>query len=208
MYHHPEALFQDRMIAMPARAGETLFIQGDPCDEFIEIRRGVARAVNHSRDGNRQVMALFFPGDMLGLPLARDHRYSAEAVNDLLYVRHSPSRWHTLLSRMCREENRLLDAVWGEEQSFLVRSLILGRTGMLSRMAAFILMTAGKLPQSDGVLQFALPQTDIASYLATSPETVCRSLRQLREYRIIAMPRRDRLKILAPDRLAIIAEGA
>ena len=53
----------------------------------------------------------------------------------------------------------------------------------------------------------ALPQVDIAAYLATSPETVSRSFRQLREMGIIAMSRHAGLVIRDRQRLEAIASA-
>ncbi|MGE3692869.1 MAG: helix-turn-helix domain-containing protein, partial [Novosphingobium sp.] len=61
---------------------------------------------------------------------------------------------------------------------------------------------------SEGSLLFPFPQVDIAAYLATAPESVCRGFRQLREMGVIAMPRRDRLIVRQRGRLEAIASGA
>ena len=54
---------------------------------------------------------------------------------------------------------------------------------------------------------FPLPQIDIAAYLAVTPETVCRSLKQLRKLEIIDMPSHDRLIIANRSRLEHAAHG-
>lgn len=207
MYQANGVLTDDRAIAMPARAGETLFIEGEACTSFLEIRHGVARAVDLTLGGERQVTAFFFPGEFLGLPLSRKHRYSAEAASDLLYVRHSSLNWRSGMAQSGEAEDRLFSAVWQEERSFMDRGLFIGRVGALARMAAFLLSSLPKCTASAGTIEFPLWQIDIASYLATCPETVCRNLRQLREMKIIAMPRKDRLIVQDRARLAVLAEG-
>ncbi|MXO57260.1 helix-turn-helix domain-containing protein [Altererythrobacter gangjinensis] len=200
-------LFEQRTIGMPASCGETLFLEGEPCDEVFEIRKGMARAVSMSREGERQILAFFFPGDFIGLPLSRHHRYSVEAVTDLVHVRHSTQRWQESLARTCQEDSSMLKSVWREEKAFIERGLILGRVGALARLSAFLIVLSKHLPTEHGLCALELPQTDIASYLAASPETVCRGLKRLREMQIIAMPRRDRFAIQYPARLELLAEG-
>ncbi len=126
MYQPLGMMNAERAIALPAKAGETLLLEGEPCDGILELRSGLARAVSFSREGERQIMAFFFPGDMLGVPLSRAHRFSVEAVNDVFYSRRSLKSWqaglaaghssggHSPLSEICQEQN-----------AFMARSLIL-----------------------------------------------------------------------------------
>nr|WP_161593791.1 cyclic nucleotide-binding domain-containing protein [Parerythrobacter lutipelagi] len=192
---------------MPASAGETLFLEGEPCDHVFEIRKGVARAVSMTHEGDRQILAFFFPGDSIGLPLAQYHRYSVEAATDLVHIRHSTRRWQESLARTCQDDTTILKSVWREEKAFIERGLILGRVGALARLSAFLIVLSRHLPPVHGLRALELPQTDIASYLAASPETICRGLKRLREMQIIAMPRRDRFAIEHPARLELLAEG-
>ncbi len=90
----------------------------------------------------------------------------------------------------------------------MTRSLILGRVGILARMAAFLVSIAPKLKRMEQALEMPLSQAGIASYLGASHETVCRTLRKLREMQVIKMPQRGQLQILSEDRLKRFAEGA
>lgn len=195
-------------IAMSARAGAVLFLEGEPCEHVYELQRGIARGVSISREGERQIAAFFFAGDEIGLPLADCHRFTAEAVTDISYVRHSRRHWYEALIRSCREEGRLLPSIGAEEGLILRRGIIVGRNGVLVRVCAFLCAIVDRLhTDGDGMMELPLPQIDIAAYLATSPESVCRAFRQLREERVIAMPRRDRLAIIDRSRLEAIAGG-
>lgn len=208
MFYSNTVLKDHGAIVRSARAGETLFVQGEPCANLFELRRGIVRVIEFTAEGDRQIMGFFFPGDFLGLPLAKHHRFSAEAASDLLYVSHCSLSWLSGLVRSREDEERFLAAVCQEERTFMQRGLIMGRVGALARMAAFLVDVIPHLSGTDDVLDFAISQTDIASYLATSPETVCRSLRQLREMRIIAMPRKDRMILQDRELLMLVAEGS
>jgi len=196
-------------IARTAKAGEMLFLEGDPCDHVYELRSGIARGISISEEGDRQVTGFFFTGDQIGLPVAQAYRFTAEAVTDLQYVRHSLPRWHEALIRSCREEGRLLPSICAEQDPMFRRGMILGRHGVLVRVCAFLVSIIDRLPTSpEGRLLLPLPQVDIAAYLATSPESVCRTLRLLREQRIITMRRRDELEITDRKRLDALAGGS
>lgn len=208
MYEALELVPEAPLVCMPADDGEMLFAKDDWCEHALEIRSGIARAVSYSRGGDRQVMAFFFPGDIIGLPLFDAHRYSAEAVSGLRFARHPAERYRMGKEHYDQSAQKVAGAVWQEEKAFIARGLILGRVGALSRVAAFLGYLAEHLADEDRTMPFAIPQADIASYLATSPETVCRTLRGLRDRGLIAMTSRDRLKILDPAQLArLAAEG-
>lgn len=89
----------------------------------------------------------------------------------------------------------------------MTRGLILGRVGIQARLAAFFGYALPRLPRAGSFAQFEFSKCDIASCLATSPETLCRSLRQLHEIEVIAMPRKDRLQLLDGARMEAMAEG-
>jgi CRP-like cAMP-binding protein len=85
--------------------------------------------------------------------------------------------------------------------------MIVGRNGIVARLSAFLLSIVDRLPEAGaGARRLPLPQTDIAAYLATSPESVCRAFRHLREQGVIATPRRD-LIVVDRARLEAIAGG-
>ncbi len=200
---HPNAL----AIGYHADPGEVLFLEGDPSNHVFELRRGIVRGVSNSADGERQISAFFFAGDQIGLPIADTYRFTAEAVAEVAYVRHSATRWHEALLRSCRDEGRLLPSICAEQDPIFRRGIIIGRSGVLVRICAFLISMIDRLPEDDGALVFPLPQVDIAAYLAITPETVCRGFRQLREMGIISMPRRDRLILRDRSRLEAIASG-
>lgn len=194
---------------MPASAGEILFLEGDPCDHIYELRRGIVRGVIVSSEGDRQIAAFFFAGDQIGLPVSDSYRFTAEAVTDLHYVRHSRGSWNEALIRSCREEGRLLPSISAEQDPILRRGIIIGRSGILTRVCAFLVSIADRLQvEEDGAMRLALPQVDIAAYLATTPESVCRALRRLRQIGVIAMPCRERIAIVDRPLLESIAAGS
>jgi CRP-like cAMP-binding protein len=197
---------------MPADAGEVLFLEGSPSEYVYELRRGIARGVSISADGDRQVTAFFFAGDQIGLPVSDCYRFTAEAVTALAYVRHSRTRWHEALIRSCRDEGRLLPSICAEQDPMFRRGIIIGRHSILTRICAFLISIVDRLPEAglghEDARLLPLTQLDMADYLATTPESVCRGFRQLRERRIIAQPARDMLLVQDRAMLEAIASGA
>lgn len=191
-----------------AEAGKLLFLDGTRCDHVFELRQGIVRGVCLSREGERQIAAFFFAGDQIGLPVSRCYRFTAEAVTDLQYVRHSAARWQEDLISTWREQGRLLPSICAEQDPIFRRGIIVGRSGVLVRICAFLISVIDRLAEEDGVLEFPLTQIDLADYLAITPEATCRGFRQLRERRIISVPRRNRLIVQDRAKLAELASGA
>lgn len=199
-----ESLAHERV----AQAGEALFFEEDRCDYVYELREGIARGVSFMPSGERQISAFFFAGDQIGLPVGEHYRYTAEAVTELRYVRHSRARWHEAVLSNSRDGTQLLQSIGAEQDPIFRRGIIVGRHGLLVRLCAFIVLMMDRLPPDGRNFVFPLTQADIAAYLATTPESVCRGFRLLREMGMIAMPRRDRLRVLDRSGIEAVASGA
>lgn len=194
-------------VIMTAESGETLFWEGDSCTHVLELRSGIVRGVSISEDGERQVTAFFFAGDQIGIPVTTSYRYSAEAISGVSYVSHPRGRWCDSMIESFRRDGRLLRSIGAEQDPVFRRGMLIGRNGALARIAAFLTSIADRLERDDDGLRFPVPQRDIAAYLALTPETVCRSLKRLREMGLIEMPRHDRLIVHDRSRLELAAHS-
>jgi CRP-like cAMP-binding protein len=197
---------RDHVLA--AEPGQTLFWEGDPCTHVIEVRSGIVRGVSISEEGERQVTAFFFAGDQIGIPVRETYRYSAEPVTKVSYLRHAQGQWCAAMADSLQVSGRLLQSIGAEQDPVFRRGMLIGRSGALSRMAAFLSAIMDRLEPCGTALRFPLPQIDIAAYLALTPETVCRSLKQLREMGVIDMPSHGRLIVLDRARLELSAHSS
>jgi CRP-like cAMP-binding protein len=170
---------RDHVLA--AEPGQTLFWEGDPCTHVIEVRSGIVRGVSISEEGERQVTAFF---------------------------RHAQGQWCAAMADSLQVSGRLLHSIGAEQDPVFRRGMLIGRSGALSRMAAFLSAIMDRLEPCGTALRFPLPQIDIAAYLALTPETVCRSLKQLREMGVIDMPSHGRLIVLDRARLELSAHSS
>lgn len=195
-------------VVMPADANEVLFLEGSPCEYVYELRQGIARGVSFSINGDRQITAFFFAGDQIGLPVSDRYRFTVEAATKLSYVRYSRDFWNKSLIRSCRDEGRLLPSICAEQDPIFRRGIIIGHHGILVRICAFLVSILGSLPKQGDALQFPLSQLDIADYLATTPESICRGMRYLRQANIISQPERELLIVQNAATLEAIASGA
>ena len=194
-------------ILLSADVGQTLFWEGDACSHVFEVRSGVIRGVSISVEGERQVTAFFFAGDQIGIPVTETYRYSAETVTPVSYVRHAQGRWCEAMINSFRRDGRFMPSIRTEQDPVYCRGMLIGRNGVVSRIAAFLTLIIDRLEPRGAGFYFPLPQIDIAAYLAVTPETVCRSLKQLRKLEIIDMPSHDRLIIANRSRLEHAGHG-
>jgi CRP/FNR family transcriptional regulator, anaerobic regulatory protein len=182
--------------------GRALFWQDEHQGQNIEIRQGAVRAVRLLENGNRQILAFFWPGDTIRAPHASCQHYTAEAVTTCWVTRssaadegcteHSPCGSHQLL-----EELLTLIPMMGRKNSFAC-------------VAWLLLKVRPHLPCDPKRLntyQLVIPRADIADHLGTSMETVCRALAEFKARGLIELPTRKTIRFLDDKGLAQVYEG-
>jgi CRP/FNR family nitrogen fixation transcriptional regulator len=181
------------------RNGE-IFGEDEPAEYLYKIVSGAVRIAKLMSDGRRQISAFYLPGDMFGLEMEGEHRFSAEAVSDceILMVRR-----RAFLAHAARDPE-MVAQLWRQTMGHLDRAqnhmLLLGRKNAQERVAAFLLEMAERLSKN-GAVELPMSRQDIADYLGLTIETVSRTLTQLERDRVIAIPVSRR--IVLSDRSAL-----
>lgn len=172
-------------------AGRVLFWQGERQDQQIEVARGVVRAVRLLENGDRQILAFFWPGTIIRPAHAACQYYTAEAVTECRL------HWSAPIEGVCSRSDRCgVDQVL---QEMLPLVLSIGQKGAVARIAWFLLRIRKHLPRDPlrfEALRLMLPRADIADYLGTSIETVCRTLSDFRARGVIDLPNRKTIQFL------------
>jgi len=171
--------------------GDTLFWEGDSAHTLFRLEAGLVRAFRYDEEGERQILALFWPGDIFGVPIDSGYSYSAEAVLPIQARAISIPDDCDLAGN--RINTDMFEALSCEIRAFQTRSELVGRTGARVRLAAFLLHLSQTIFMGNDGDPIAMPQVDMADYLALTPETVCRTLQAMRSVGAIAMPRRDQI---------------
>ncbi len=191
----------------PARApssiiiprGRALFWEGDQQSQKIEIIEGVVRAVRLLPDGNRQVLAFYWPGDVVMPTRQSCQQFTAEAVTDCRVVRSS-------VANVCQA-----GAPCGTHQVLeetLSLALTMSQRTCVARVAWLLLRIQPHLredPKCPSALRLKLPRADIADHIGTSLETVCRTLAHFKAKKLIDLPNRKTIKYLDRDGLMRVA---
>lgn len=186
--------------------GDRLYSEGDRFTGFFCLRVGRLKVFRTAPGGQEYILRIAQPGQVLGLETLASDRIataSAEMLEDgivcqtdrnlvLDLVRRNPS------TAACVIESLAGQLTVSDEHRFAMASLsVRSRT---ARVLALLVQSHGK-PGNNGVL-LRLPVTrqTLAQMVAAAPETVMRTIRKLREERII-QGRGKTVHVLDLDRL-------
>jgi CRP/FNR family transcriptional regulator len=202
-----------------ARPG-TLFIEeADDATAFFNIVSGTARLYKLLPDGRRQITGFANGGSFLGLAVSDFYAFSAEAIDTVRYCRFPRIALRALMRDFPRMEERLLKVASTELVAAQEQMLLLGRKSARERVASF-LMARARLPLGHQIAipgpepraspGFVLPMTrgDIADYLGMTIETVVRTLKKLRDEKLIEVTNTQDVVITDVTGLHSLAEGS
>ena len=162
---------------------ESLALEGDCADRFHRVLSGTIAGYKATADGRRQIVAFFFPGDLVGLTVGDHYAYGAEAIGraSVCSIRHTSMRELSRETPALREE--LLVALDREVAAAQERLMWLGRKTARERLACFLVECADRNNSlgKDGRKAVPLPmsQLEIGDHLGLASETVSRALAQL-----------------------------
>lgn len=166
---------------------EEIYGEGEPAASVYRVLRGVVRTYRILADGRRQIAEFYLPGDVFGLEDGDVHRTSAEAVTDCDLV---AMRRHALSERAqhdCATGHKLWALTLHQLRRSEEHMLVLGRKNAAERLAWLLLDLSVRIPAPDRV-DLPMSRQDMADYLGLTIETVSRTMTQLQEDGLIALP--------------------
>jgi CRP/FNR family transcriptional regulator len=177
------------------RVGETLYREGDLFEHLYEVRSGNLKSSLSLSKGHERVSGFHMAGDLIGLDgLGTGHHLStAVALEDTEVCAISYAFASELAKRMPRFQHALMQNLSREamqEYHLLVR---LGSLPSTKRLAAFLLNQSLRLSArgySPREFHLRMTRADIASYLALTLETVCRSFSELQKSGLLEVEQR------------------
>ncbi len=181
--------------------GEELYAEGEAAEFFYRVVSGTVRICKVLNDGRRQIESFHLAGDLFGLERGSEHRFAAEAVDDLVVVMYRARHLEGLLHDNPDLGGQLMSSVLASLDRARDHMVLLGRKSAREKIASFLLDLAGRLTDGD---RFELPmqRADIADHLGLTIETVSRTLTQMARDGLIKLAACGRSVILSDrDRL-------
>jgi CRP/FNR family nitrogen fixation transcriptional regulator len=181
------------------KKGTEIFGEKEPADYVYQVVTGAVRSYKLLSDGRRQIGAFHLTGDIFGLEIGSDHRFTAEAIIDTT-VRLMKRR---SLERVAESDvtvaRNLLSMTTTNLRHAEDHMLLLGRKTSLERVAAF-LIEMDRRSTAAGVLALPMCRRDIADYLGLTLETVSRALSRLHDLDVLAFVGNTQRQIVLQDR--------
>lgn len=164
-----------------------IYGEGEPAEFAYKVISGAVRTYKLLNDGRRQIGGFHLPGDLFGLEAGVEHRLSAEAIGEatVLVIRRSA------LLGLAAQDAEAARALWTLTAADLERAqnhlLLLGRKSACERVASFLTDLAARQPAA-ATVDLPMSRQDMADYLGLTIETVSRTLTQLQNEGVIALP--------------------
>ncbi|NYF57152.1 Crp/Fnr family transcriptional regulator [Micromonospora purpureochromogenes] len=191
-------------------AGTPLFHQGDPSRHVVLIEKGWVKVTSTSRRGWEALLAIRGPGDILGELSAVDGRPRLATVTGLSPVEATvltAERLHTCLTEWPEIALSLLRHLAASLREADGRRVEYGSSNGDNRLVVLLVELLDKhgVATPEGILlDLPLSQQDLAGAVGTSREVVARTLRVLRDRRIV-LTRRLRIVVVEPELLRSLA---
>lgn len=161
---------------MVLRKGERLFDEGDEAEFFYQVVSGAIRSYKLLSDGRRQIDAFHLRGDIFGLEAGGEHRFSAEAVDDVSVIAYRRRRLDALIRDDIAFRDKIMTATLRSLERAQAHMLLLGRKTAEEKIATFLLDMAERISKDGGQFELPMQRSDIADHLGLTIETVSRIL--------------------------------
>jgi len=189
------------------RKGEAIFSEGDEAENFLVLLRGQVKIFKLAPDGREQILRVVRAGESFGEAAALSggsFPAGAEALAPSLAARFSAAAFREVLAASPQLALNLIVAMSELLRGFAALVDAVSLRDVSSRLAKYLLDQAARA--GEDTFRLELPKRALASRLGTVPETLSRSLRRLKERRVIAECG-DRIRLLDHRALSRIAAG-
>ncbi len=188
---------------------ETLFYEGDRFKGLIQILNGTIKVTKYLDDGRRFIVGFYHRGDVIWLTTDGRYSYTAEAITDIKYtvfsldwLSHDPHSLDAVVA------SRFLSFMCGDLEVSHDHMMLLARKSSIERLSSFLLQHAERMKTLDrGMVLLPMSRGDMADHLGMTTETVCRTLKKMKQLRVINIDHVKIIRFLNIDALQSFAEG-
>jgi CRP-like cAMP-binding protein len=176
-------------VSVRCSRGQEICSSSRPADYWYRVVSGSARRCVIRSDGRRQIVDLLLPGDFFGFSERNEYHSAVEAVVEGTIVASYPRKRAEMMAdsdpQLARELRQLAYKALERSRTHL---LLLGRITAREKVGAFLLELVERVSGgATDTVMLPISRYDIADCLALSVETVCRSMTELKQRRVIAL---------------------
>lgn len=180
------------------RRGASIVVQGDHSDVVLVLMRGLVKVALDTDDGHEIVLSVLRPGDLIGEFEAVDHDGGPRTASNVA-LEAVDTRVMTGEDFRCYLESHpgaalaLLRAIIHRLRNADQRRIDSGSRDTVRRLAHLLAELAdehGRATSAGIDIDIPLTQQELASLIASSRESIVRSLRSLRSRRLVTTARR------------------
>lgn len=192
--------------------GASLFLQGDPVLSLFVIDRGWVRLVQHTADGEAVIVRTAGPGEIVaGVAILDKRTYPVSGIceGDCRVLAWTKAGMQALVLRYPSLRTNIMAAIADRMQESLSRIRELSTENVAQRVARTLMRLArenGKPHAGGTLIDQPLGRQQLADLAGASMFTASRLLAAWTRDGILETGR-QRVALLAPDRLRRIAEG-
>jgi CRP/FNR family transcriptional regulator len=189
-----------------AKKRQLLFLEGNRATHLFVLRSGRVKLSRHDSAGTEHIVEILESGDVFGAEAVFDLPYgvSAEAMNDVEVCVGTRREVEALLEVAPSFGMSLARYLLRRLNDVRARQACLGTVGARARLAAWLLHETKRRGPDAQTTPHDLTLAEYGAILGTSPETVCRALKDLRQRGIVEL-RDGALRILDEGRLRRLA---
>lgn len=196
----------ERLWLTHARRRQILFLEGNRATHVFALRSGRVKLTKTDAAGAEHIVAVLESGALFGVNamFGRNHTTSAEALGDVDLCVGSKHEVEALLSEAPLFGVSLARYLQDQLDESRSRQACLGTVGARARLAAWLLHESSKDGQERDTIPHDLTLSDYGAVVGTSPETVCRVLREMRSRKVVEVGE-SQIRILDRGRLGRLA---
>ncbi|HRD28069.1 MAG TPA: Crp/Fnr family transcriptional regulator [Caulobacter sp.] len=162
--------------------GQVIYDEGEPPGVMYRLEAGCVRLQVNGEDGDRQIVAFLFPGELFGFCLDR-RSTSAEAVSEVEVTRFMT---RMVLEKSVARPDVVVELINRSNALFGVLAHHVEKITHLPAHERLIWFFNWLLRHADdarapGVIELPMNYRDIADFLSLKPETLSRALKQLED---------------------------
>ena len=193
--------FSDLLLRYTVRGrGRSVFNQGERNDAFVFLCYGILKTVKSLPDGRNVILEVLSAFSLINVPPASDsarHPFSAVTTSDLTEL---ASIKKGDLFNLLNSYPKLGDNLCGHVSRRFVTSFnMLGSVQLEVRHRILTILSffrgAWKAESTPGYLKIPLTQGEMAQLIQTTPETISRTLRRLRDEKIVRISPRGEVSV-------------